>query len=285
MAYWEWNATGNPRHPHVVVCVHGLSRQGRDFDSLARALSLHARVICPDVAGRGRSDWLRNPRDYQVPTYAADMFALLEHINAQAPVRQLDWIGTSMGGLIGIALCGQSDLELPVPIRRLLLNDIGPAIQWGALQRIGGYLGQPVHFASIEDASAYLASISQGFGAHTQQQWLELSRAMVRPARGGWELHYDPAIAQPLRALTQEAALQGEAVLWNLYDRINAETLLVRGGASDLLTREAALEMTRRGPHARLIEFDNVGHAPTFVDAQQIAVARDFILRDQATAE
>ncbi|WP_236748621.1 alpha/beta fold hydrolase [Acidovorax carolinensis] len=163
MAYWEWNGTGNPAHPHVVVCVHGLTRQGRDFDTLARALSRHARVICPDVVGRGQSDWLADPAGYQIPQYVADMLALLGQLQQQAPVQTLDWVGTSMGGLIGMALCGQPGLGVPdepsasaetsvtavgslwplaVPVRRLVLNDVGPAIEWLALQRIGQYLGR-----------------------------------------------------------------------------------------------------------------------------------------------
>ncbi|KAB2887105.1 MAG: alpha/beta fold hydrolase, partial [Burkholderiaceae bacterium] len=153
MAYWEWNATGDARHPHVIVCVHGLSRQGRDFDTLARRLSAHARVICPDVVGRGHSDWLADPMGYQVPQYAADMLALLAQLHAQAPIGTLDWVGTSMGGLIGMAVAGQPGLLeaalLPVPVRRLVLNGVGPAIAWQALQRIGQYLGQPARFASI----------------------------------------------------------------------------------------------------------------------------------------
>ena len=136
MAYWEWNATGNPAHPHVIVCVHGLSRQGRDFDTLARVLSQHARVICPDVVGRGRSDWLADPMGYQIPQYAADMLALLAQLHQQAPITTLDWVGTSMGGLIGMGITGQPGLPLPMPVRRLVLNDVGPVIQWQALQRI-----------------------------------------------------------------------------------------------------------------------------------------------------
>ena len=143
MAYWEWNNTGNPQHPHVVLCVHGLTRQGRDFDTLARELSQHARVICPDVAGRGHSDWLAEPLAYQIPVYAADMLALLAQLHHQAPVQTLDWVGTSMGGLIGMGLAGEKSIQpvLPVPIRRLVLNDVGPVIESASLVRIGGYVG------------------------------------------------------------------------------------------------------------------------------------------------
>ena len=120
MAYWEWNATGDPQHPHVIVCVHGLTRQGRDFDVLAQRLSHQARVVCPDVAGRGHSDWLADPMAYQVPQYAADMLALLAQLHQEAPIATLDWVGTSMGGLIGMAIAGQPGLPLPAPVRRLV---------------------------------------------------------------------------------------------------------------------------------------------------------------------
>lgn len=277
MAYWEWNATGNPAHPHVVVCVHGLSRQGRDFDALARRLSQHARVVCPDVVGRGQSDWLADPAGYQIPLYAGDMLALLHQLHAKTPLATLDWVGTSMGGLIGTALCGQPAL-LPLPVRRLVLNDVGPAIEWQALARIGQYLGQSVQFESLQQAADALWAISRSFGPHTPAQWLELSRPMLRPtSNGGYTLHYDPSIAVPFRALTEDAARAGEAALWQLYDQIQAETLLLRGAESDLLSPATARQMAERGPRARLVEFVGVGHAPTLVAEDQIAAVESFL--------
>ena len=282
MAYWEWNATGNPAHPHVVVCVHGLSRQGRDFDTLARTLSAHARVICPDVVGRGRSDWLADPMGYQIPQYAADMLALLGQVHQQAPIATLDWVGTSMGGLIGMGIAGQPGVPLPSPVRRLVLNDVGPVIQWEALQRIGQYLGQAVRFESLQQAADAMWAISTSFGPHTPAQWLELSRHMVRELpQGGLALHYDPAIAVPFRTLTQESAAAGEATLWQLYDHITARTLLLRGAQSDLLSRATAEAMALRGPRARLVEFDGVGHAPTLVAEDQVAAVAQFLLAQE----
>lgn len=282
MAYWEWNATGNPAHPHIVVCVHGLSRQGRDFDALARALSPHVRVICPDIAGRGQSDWLADSARYQVPQYAADMLVLLAQLHQSTPLQTIDWVGTSMGGLIGMALCGQPGLPLPVPVRRLVLNDVGPVIEWQALARIGEYVGQTGHFESLQQAADTMWAVSSHFGPHTPEQWLALCKHMVRPLPdGGVTLHYDPAIAEPFRALSAlspEAAAAGEAALWQLYDHISACTLLVRGGQSDLLAPSTAEAMGQRGPRARLVEFAGVGHAPTFVSANQIAVLTAFLL-------
>lgn len=270
MAYWEW---GDPANDRVLVCVHGLSRQGRDFDVLARALCRDWRVVCPDVVGRGRSDWLVDPMGYQVPAYVADMVTLLARLNA----RQIDWLGTSMGGLIGLGLA-----SLPgAPVRRLILNDVGPTIQADALARIGTYLGQAQRFPSEDAAADYLASISQGFGPHTPEQWRALTRPMLKPvsdAQGeGVTLHYDPAIAVPFRAITPEIAAAGQAMLWQRYDALRVPTLLIRGAESDLLTRETALAMTQRGPRAVLREIEGVGHAPTLVAPEQVALVREFL--------
>jgi pimeloyl-ACP methyl ester carboxylesterase len=283
MAYWQW---GRPDSEHLVVCVHGLSRQGRDFDTLARALSEQARdgirVVCPDVVGRGESDWLKEPMGYQLRTYAGDMLAMLGQLHAQAPVTSLDWVGTSMGGLIGVAVCGTPDLPLPAPVRRLVLNDVGPAIEWQAIVRIGTYLGQAGHFGSVQEAADAMWAISQSFGPHTPEQWLALSRPMLRrvsdAADAKWRLHYDPAIAVPFKLETEESARQGETMLWQLYDNIKAETLVIRGQQSDLLSIQTAQAMTQRAPRARLVEFAGVGHAPTLVAADQVAAVTGFLL-------
>jgi pimeloyl-ACP methyl ester carboxylesterase len=232
------------------------------------------------VAGRGRSDWLKDPQGYQVPTYVADMLALLASLHQQAAVTTLDWLGTSMGGLIGMAVAGTPQLPLPVPVRRLVLNDVGPAIQWQALQRIGTYLGNTGRFETMEQAAAAMWAISTSFGPHTPQQWLALSQPMVRPLpEGGFTLHYDPAIAVPFRSVTEESAAQGQAALWQLYDNVQAEVLVTRGANSDLLAHDTAVAMTQRGPKARLVEFESVGHAPTFVANNQIDAVASFLLK------
>ncbi len=280
MAYWDWQPTGQGAPGHVVVCVHGLSRQGRDFDVLARALQPHARVVCPDVAGRGHSDWLADPMAYQLPTYAADMVALLAQLRAQGVVT-IDWVGTSMGGLIGMALAAQAGLGL----RRLVLNDVGPAIEAVALLRIGTYLGLGERFASVQAAADHLQSISEGFGPHTAAEWLALSAPMLREEEGAWCLHYDPALAVPFKALTadaaQAAASQGEDTLWQLFDHITQPTLLLRGVDSDLLSAATAHAMTQRGPQVRLVEFAGVGHAPTLVSQGQVDVVTDFLMASE----
>jgi pimeloyl-ACP methyl ester carboxylesterase len=287
MAYWQW---GQPDSPNVVLCVHGLTRQGRDFDVLAQALCERAeqsspvgiRVICPDVAGRGESDWLKDPMGYQVPAYAADMLSLMAHLHAQLPIATLDWVGTSMGGLIGMAICGQPGLPLPVPVRRLVLNDVGPALEWQAIQRIGAYLGQSGHFNTVQEAADAMWTISQSFGPHTPEQWLALSLPMLRPvspaACSPLRLHYDPAIAGPFKLTTEETAQQGEAMRWQIYDGIEAQTLVLRGAQSDLLSPETAHAMTRRGPYAKLVEFEGIGHAPTLIAKDQVAAVAGFLL-------
>lgn len=274
MAYWEW---GDPTHPHVVVCAHGLARQGRDFDTLAQDLAADCRVVCPDVVGRGRSDWLADAQGYALPAYVADMVTLVARLTAE----RIDWVGTSMGGLIGLGLASLPGLT-PNPVRRLVLNDVGPTMEPQAIQRIGGYLGQPAHWRTLEEAADALWAISQGFGPHTREQWLALTRPQLvadeQDGQPGFRLHYDPAIARPLRAITPAIAAAGEAALWQAWDRLACPTLLLRGGESDLLSAATAEAMTSRGPRARLHTFAGVGHAPTLVAAEQRAAVRAFLL-------
>ena len=282
MAYWQW---GNPQAAHVVVCVHGLSRQGRDFDVLAAHLVATAngeiRVICPDVVGRGESDWLKDPMGYQIPAYAADMLALLGQLHAQAAITRLDWVGTSMGGLIGMVICGQPGLPLPVAVNKLVLNDVGPAIEWPSIVRIGTYLGAPIRFDSVQQAADAMWAISTGFGPHTPEQWLALTQPMLRPVLdvpgSQLRLHYDPALAVPFKQATQASTLQGEKMLWQLYDNISAQTLLLRGADSDLLSPATAQAMGQRGPKAKLVQFAGVGHAPTLVAEDQLAAVAGFL--------
>ena len=286
MAFWRW---GDASARRVVVCVHGLTRQGRDFDRLAQALVAQSteplQVICPDVAGRGHSEWLSDPAQYQIPQYASDMLAMLgqiqQQLGANKPLQSLDWVGTSMGGLIGMVLAGQPGLPLPSPIRRLVLNDVGPAITWSSVQRMQTYVGQYGQYRDLDEAAAALWALSQGFGPVLPEVWREMSAHMTRPtADGQLTLHYDPAIGVPVRALTPEAAAAGEAMLWALYDQIQAKTLLIRGQESDLLTPETATEMTQRGPGAQLDIWPGCGHAPTVTGDDQIAVLTQFLLGD-----
>jgi pimeloyl-ACP methyl ester carboxylesterase len=269
IAYTEW---GDPTNPRVLVCVHGLTRTGRDFDVLAKRLADRYRVVCPDVAGRGLSDWLDNPQQYALSQYVSDMVALIARLN----VETVDWFGTSMGGMIGLVLAGLPN----TPVRKLLLNDVGPTIEPVALQRIGEYVGKFERFGTEQQAYNYLASVSTGFGPHTPDEWRELNRPLLRHHQGAWVLHYDPRIAVPFEASKAELVAQGQALLWRAFEAVPGPTLVVRGEQSDLLSRETVEEMKKRGRQVSSVEIAGVGHAPTFVHDDQIALAEQFFCSD-----
>ena len=280
MAYASW---GPANAAHVVFCVHGLTRQGRDFDILAQALVAAAeaaqlppvRVICPDVVGRGRSDWLPDPMGYQFPQYASDMAVLIQSLNSQHPIQRLDWVGTSMGGVIGMLLAAQ---DMPVPIRNLVLNDIGPPVSWKSIQFMQTYVGEVGRFASVQDAANAMWEVSKAFGPHTPAEWLALSQHMVkRLDDGAYCLHYDPQLRVPIRAVTEEATKAGEAMLWQIYDAVRCKTLLIHGAQSELLSVDAVKAMTQRGPRAQVATIAGVGHAPTLTHQDQIDIVLAFL--------
>ncbi len=255
VVYFEWGAADNPR---VVVCVHGLTRNGRDFDVLAEALAPTHRVLAVDMPGRGDSDWLADPNDYAFPVYLAALNALLARSGAET----VAWVGTSMGGLLGMVLAAQPNS----PLTRLVVNDIGPAIETAALERIGSYVGMDPTFATYAEAETYIRAISAPFGPLTDAQWEHLTRTTVREREGGrWGLAYDPGIAVPFRSAPAPADL------WPVWDAIRCPTLVLRGAASDLLSPATAQAMTSRGPRAALLEFAGVGHAPMLMAPEQVA--------------
>ncbi|HEX5125335.1 MAG TPA: alpha/beta hydrolase [Rhodocyclaceae bacterium] len=263
MSYVEW---GDPHNDRVLVCVHGLTRNARDFDFLAQALTDRYRVVCPDVVGRGHSDWLNVKTDYAIPLYAADMYALI----AQLGIKSVDWVGTSMGGLIGIALASQ-----PLsPIKRMVLNDVGPVIEGQSLARIGQYVGRAPEFATFADAEAYVRAVSASFGNLTDTQWKHITEHSLRQSDKGFVMSYDPGIGDAFRLTPVEA----DITLWPLYDAIKCPVLVMRGKESDLLKASTVEEMTRRGPHARAVEIAGVGHAPMLMDAEQIGIVKEFLL-------
>jgi pimeloyl-ACP methyl ester carboxylesterase len=274
MAYKEW---GDPANPRVLVCVHGVTRVADDFDALARALSDHYRVVCPDVAGRGRSERLRDPGLYTVPQYVADMVTLIAHVTPNDDEGAVHWVGTSMGGLIGMALASFEGS----PIRKLVVNDIGPVLDPAAMARIGEYIGQDLRFASFDEGASFVREVSSSFGPHSDDEWRKLAGdVLVQEPGGAWVRHYDIKLAQPFAAITPERAEQDQAALWAAFDAIRCPTLLIRGELSDLLSRATAEEMTRRGPKPRLAEIPGVGHAPTLMHAHQIAIVRDFLVNE-----
>lgn len=273
MAYKEW---GDPHNPRVLICVHGVTRVSDDFDNLAQALCQDYRVVCPDVVGRGRSEKLRNPQYYQIPQYVSDMVTLIARVTANAEAETVDWFGTSMGGLIGMGLASLLDN----PVRKLVLNDVGPSLDLAALARIGDYIGQNVRFATFDEAAKFIREVSLTFGPHTDEEWRKLASDVLRQDKEGfWVRHYDLGLAVPFKASTPESMKEAEKMLWLAYDAISCPTLLVRGAESDLLSHATALAMTQRGPRAKLIELPGIGHAPTFKHADQIAIAKDFLLK------
>ena len=264
IAYLEW---GDPRNRDVVVCVHGITRVARDFDELARALCARFRVVCPDMAGRGDSDRLADPMLYGAPQYVSDAVTLI----ARLDVETISWVGTSMGGLIGMALAA-----LPgTPVSRLVLNEAGPVVSKASLERIATYIGRVPAFASVEEAEKYIRTVSAPFGPHTDAQWRFLTEVWLRKAEdGGYRAHYDPRIGEPFRAALPEKDLE----LWPLYEAIRCPTLVLRGADSDLLSRATTAQMAARGPKARVVEIPGVGHAPTLLNPDQIGIVRDFLL-------
>jgi pimeloyl-ACP methyl ester carboxylesterase len=288
MAYTEW---GDPSNKKVVLCVHGLTRTGRDFDVLAKRLAQDYRVVCPDVVGRGMSDRLANPAFYAVPQYAADMVNLVDRLQPS----ELHWVGTSMGGLIGLAYAGSLALarvqqhnltpaqhysDLPstgVRLDRLVLNDVGPHLEPVSLERIGQYVGEAIEFASFQEAVQYVKKTAASFGPHTKAQWEDLTRYTYIEQNGRWIKHYDLGLAVPFKSMTPEVAAQGEQYLWSAYASVQTPVLILRGAESDLLSKQTLQQMLERNPHAQAHEFKGVGHAPTLMTDDQVKVVTDFL--------
>jgi pimeloyl-ACP methyl ester carboxylesterase len=255
VVYDEWGDAANMR---VVICVHGVGRNARDFDDLAAALAGTHRVLSVDMPGRGRSAWLANPGDYVFPTYLTVLTALIARSGAET----IDWVGTSMGGLLGIMLAAQPQ----TPVAKLVVNDVGPTIEPAALERIRGYFGLDPTFATYDEIARYLRTVSAPFGPLTDAQWERLTLSNVRQrADGRWGPAYDPGIAVPFRA----AAAPPD--LWPLWDAIRCPTHVLRGKESDLLSADTAARMASRGPRPAVIEFAGVGHAPMLLSNDQIA--------------
>ena len=263
--YTEW---GDPANPKVLVCGHGLTRTGRDFDFLAAELEQNYRVICPDIVGRGQSDWLDNKKDYTYPLYINDLAMLLARINAE----QIDWVGTSMGGLIGIFLASYPG----TPIHKMVINDIGPRIPAAGLQRVAVYVGQVIAYASIEHMERSMRAIAAPFGNLTDEQWRHMTIHSSRQLEDGrYAMAYDPGIVENFKTLDLK-----DINLWSFWDNIRCPTLVLRGAFSDVLDHTDAVAMTKRGPKAQLFEFPDMGHAPALMADDQIAVVRDWLLAD-----
>ena len=265
LTYYEW---GDPENDRVLLCVHGLARTGRDFDHMAGALQDRYRVVCPDMVGRGHSEWLPVKADYNYPQYLRDMLTLI----AQLRPARLDWLGTSMGGMTGMILAAQGDN----PIHKLVLNDVGAVLAGETVKYLQAWFGEEQHFANLDEVESYCRGIYKPFGDLTDVEWREIAENTVRPAPdGGYVLHYDPAIADNVKTLEAK-----DYAVWEVWDAIQAPVLLIHGKESTVLTQATVTEMLQRGPSTDLIEWPGIGHAPTLTREEQIAPIREWLLSD-----
>jgi pimeloyl-ACP methyl ester carboxylesterase len=261
VVYYEWGDAGNPC---VVVCVHGVGRNGRDFDVLGEALAATHRVLAIDMPGRGESEWLADPNDYVFPTYLTALVALVARSGAET----VSWVGTSMGGLLGMVAAAQPNS----PVTRLVVNDVGPSIEPAALDRIRGYFGLDPSFATYPEIEQYVRTVSAPFGRLTDAQWEHVARSNVRQRTDGrWRLAYDPGIAVPFRTSAAPPDL------WGVWDAIRCPTLVLRGEQSDLLSAATAAQMATRGPMPKILEFADVGHAPPLLCSAQVEPVLRFL--------
>lgn len=269
----HWIEHGDAGAARVVVCVHGLTRNAHDFDRIGQVLAERgARVLAVDVPGRGGSSWLPDPDRYVVPVYAQFLRSWLKALE----LTEVNWIGTSMGGLIAMEIAGRPDS----PIARLVLNDVGALVPKEALAPIGAYLGLDLKFPDLDAVERHLRTIHAGFGRHLDDGWWrELARCSSRAVEGGWRMHYDPAIKQPFTRA--EAA---DIELWPLYEAIACPTLLIRGAESGLLPIAVAEQMATTGPKAELVTFLDCGHAPSLAERDQIEVVADWLLGSSPVA-
>ena len=262
VAYNEW---GRKDRAQTVICVHGLTRNSHDFDALAQALEQDRRVACPDIVGRGRSDWLADKQQYTFATYCGDMTAMMARLGNET----FDWVGTSMGGFVGMFLAAQPNS----PIRRLVLNDAGAFVPKSAPQRMLDYVGLEQSFESLAEAEKYFRKVYKTFGPLTDAQWADLTRHSVRRRLEdrAYTLTYDPDIVAPMRS-------PQDLNLWPVWEEIRCPVLLLRGAESDVLSQDTVERMLKRGPKTELVEFPGVGHAPALRDAKQIDVIKRWLL-------
>lgn len=287
MAYREW---GDPGNGQVLLCVHGLSRNSNDFDEVARAMAAEYRVVCPDIVGRGASDFLTNAVGYVVPQYVSDIMTLLARVQPQS----VDWLGTSMGGLIALAfsavvagkeaaIAAGDNTALPVTtglsLRKLILNDVGPAIELASIERIAEYVGVPLQFDTFEDAVVHMKTNAASFGPLSDEQWETFTKAVIVKKGQVWTQHYDLAIAQAFASLKDEKMLKaGEAMLWRAFESLQCPILLLRGERSDLLSQTTAEQMQARNKNLQLIQIPQTGHAPSLLPQSQVQAVRRFLL-------
>lgn len=261
--YTEW---GSRKARRTIVCVHGYSGNARDFDYLARDLARDARVICIDVAGRGESDWLHSALAYHFGTFLADIEALFAHLG----LKNVDWVGTSMGGLLGLMLASRPSN----PIRSLVMNDVGAYLPLEALQAIARNLDAPESFASLEDVERHMRHTHREWGELTDEQWRHFALHGSRPTADGFRLHYDPRIAQ----IAKPFPLSPGIFLWDAWYRVRCPVLLLRGEDSAVFPASVADSMLDVKPETELAEIPGCGHVPALMSQPQIEIVRNFLL-------
>ena len=254
MAYYDWQASVQAKK--TLVCVHGLTRNGRDFDMFAQEAVKDYRLLCPDIAGRGKSGWLKDKGWYHYGTYVADMIYFFEKMQ----LKDVSWVGTSMGGLIGMVLAAM----YPEHIKKLVMNDIGPFIPEAAIKRLGEYVGKDVAFDRQDDAQKYIQSIMAPWGITDRVHWRHIAEHSFRQSAGKFVLNYDPEIKQAF------FSVQGDLDMWDLWAQVKCPVLVLRGSMSDLLTGATAERMKASRPNVEVIEFPNIGHAPSLMSKEQI---------------
>ena len=268
--YLDW---GPQDAATAVVCIHGYSGNARDFDYLARALAADRRVVCIDVAGRGDSDWLRSPLEYHFPQFVADIHGVLRSLG----IREVDWVGTSMGGLLGMMAASAPG----IPVRRLVLNDIGAYVPLDALQAIARNLDGPTRFDSLDAVEAHLRHTHREWGDLEDEQWRHFavhgSRALDD---GGLRLHYDPQIARLARPFPLATGL----FMWDAWYRVRCQVLLLRGETSAIFPASVAEAMVAAKPDTQWTEIEGCGHVPALMSDDQIGIIRNFLDAEQDKA-
>lgn len=260
--YFTW---GHPNPNRTTIAVHGLTRNAHDFDFLAQHLSKDYHVICPDIVGRGLSDWLRNKTDYGYPLYLSDMASLISRLN----VDSVNWIGTSMGGIIGMMLAAQENS----PIKKLVINDVGTHIPATALQRLAKYVGLNPTFSSLRDAEDYFRKTYSSFGNLTDEQWRHMTvHGVFKTKDGLYQLSYDPAIVNVFNV--QPIVDIDLSYFWL---KITCPVLLIRGKESDLLSKNTVNWMKMSKPSMKFVEFDDCGHAPHLMSTEHVQIIKEFL--------
>ena len=262
IAYTEW---GDADNPNVLICVHGLTRNSRDFDHVARALMNDFRVICPDIVGRGDSDYTHNPATYNYPQYLSDMVVLLARIG----VSQVSWLGTSMGGIIGMMLAAKSHC----PFKKIILNDVGMFVPKAAVERIAATAIYS-KFATLDDAKKALQIRLSPFGIQGNEQWEYIAEhSFYQGSDGHFHYRYDPVLME-----AAAAAGIGDVHLEPIWAAMHCPTLILRGAESDLLLPETVAQMIEMRPGTKTVTFPGCGHAPALMDAGQIQIIKDYLL-------